>query len=69
MKKSRSAFKILTGKPTGNRLLGRPTRRWEHNIRMDFYEIDINAGNWVQSAEDNNYLRALVNSAMKLRVP
>ena len=23
------AFKILTGKPTGKRLLGRPRRRWE----------------------------------------
>ena len=25
----RSAFKILTIKPTGKRPLGRPTRRWE----------------------------------------
>ena len=24
----RSAFKILTGKPTGKRPLGRPRRRW-----------------------------------------
>jgi len=29
---SRSAFKILTGKPTGNRTLGRPRCRWEDNI-------------------------------------
>ena len=29
----RSAFKILTGKPTGKRPLGRPWRRWEDNIR------------------------------------
>ena len=28
-----SAFKILTGKPTGKRLLWRPRRRWEDNIR------------------------------------
>ena len=40
-----SAFKILTGKPTGNRPLGRPWRRWEDNIRMDLEEIGINAGN------------------------
>ena len=32
---SRSAFIILTGTPTGKRLLGRPRRRWENNIRMD----------------------------------
>ena len=30
----RSAFKILTSKPTGKRPLGRPRRRWEDNIRM-----------------------------------
>ena len=45
-----SAFKILTGKPTGKRLLGRPRRRWEDNIRMDLEEIGINAGNWGDSA-------------------
>ena len=37
-----SAFKILTGKPTGWRPLGRPRRRWEDNIRMDLKEIGIN---------------------------
>ena len=31
-----SPFKILTGKPTGKRPLGRPRRRWENNTRMDF---------------------------------
>ena len=36
-----------TGKPTGKRLLGRPRRRWEDNIRIDLEEIGINVGNWV----------------------
>ena len=31
MEKGRSAFKILTGKPTGKRHLGRPRHRWEDN--------------------------------------
>ena len=44
MKEGRSTFKILTGKPTRKRPLGRPRRRWEDNIRMDLEEIDINAG-------------------------
>ena len=35
MEEGRSAFKILTGKSTGKRLLGRPRRRWEDNIRMN----------------------------------
>ena len=48
---------------------GRPRRRWEDNIRMDFEEIGINAGNWVDSAQDSDYWRALVNAALDLRVP
>ena len=31
----RKAFKILTGKPTGKRSLGRPRRRWENKIKID----------------------------------
>ena len=69
MEEVRSAFKILTGKPTGKRPIGRPRRRWEENIRMDFEEIGINAGNWVDSAQDRNYWRVLVNTALNLRVP
>jgi hypothetical protein len=34
MEEGRRAFKILIGKPTGKRLLGRPRHRWEGNIRM-----------------------------------
>ena len=45
MEEGRSAFKVLTGKPTGKRPLGRPRRRWEDNIRMDLEEIGINMGN------------------------
>ena len=35
MEEGRSAYKILTGKPKGKRLLGRPRRRWDVSIRMD----------------------------------
>ena len=45
MGKGRIAFKILTGKPTGNRTLGRPRCRWEDNIRMDIKEISISTRN------------------------
>ena len=67
MEEGRSAFKS-TGKPTRKRPLGRPRRRWEDNIRMDLEEISINAGNRVDSAQDRNYWRALVNAALNLRV-
>ena len=38
MEEGRSAFKILAGKPTGKRPLGRPRRRWEDNIRIHVKE-------------------------------
>ena len=69
MEESRSAFKILTGNPTGKRLLGRPRPRWEDNIRMDLEEIGINTSNWVDSAQKRDYWRALVNAELNLRVP
>ena len=68
MEEGRSAFKILTGKPTGKRPLRRPRRIWEDNIRMVLEEIG-NASNLVDSAEDRDYWRVLVNAALNLRVP
>ena len=45
LEEERSAFKVLTGKPTGNRPLGRSRRRWEDYIRMYLKEIGINTWN------------------------
>jgi hypothetical protein len=61
-------LKILIGKATGKRQLGRPRRRLEDNIRIDLKEIGINTRNWVDSAQGRNYWRALVIAALKLRV-
>ena len=41
----------------------------EGNIRMDLEEIGINAGNWVNSAQDRDYWRALANAGLNFRVP
>ena len=61
-------FIILIGTPTGKRLLGRPWRKREDNIKMDLKGISINSRNWIDSAQDRNYWRALVNAALNLRV-
>ena len=61
--------KNLTGTPAGKRPLGRPRRRWEDNIRIYLKGIGINTINWVDSAQDRDYWRALVNAALILRVP
>jgi hypothetical protein len=35
----RNAYRILMGKPEGNRPLGRPRRWWVDNIKMGLREI------------------------------
>ena len=69
MEEGRSALKILTGKPTGKRPLGRPRRRWEDNIRINLQKIGINAGNLLDSAQDRYYWRAFVYGTLNIRVP
>ena len=48
--------------------MGRPRRRWEDNVRMYIKEIDINMRNWVDSASDRDYWRALVIAALYLDI-
>ena len=36
---------------------------------MDLEKVGINTGNWVDSAQDGDYWKALVNAAFNLRVP
>ena len=69
MEESRSAFKSLTGKSRVKIPLGRSWRRLEDNIRMDLKQIGINTRNWVDSAQDTEYWKGLVNAALKFRVP
>ena len=41
MEEGRSASKMLSGRLAGKRPSGRPSRRWEENIRMDLKNIRI----------------------------
>ena len=36
MGEGRGVHRVMVGKPEGKRPLGRPRRRWEDNIKMDF---------------------------------
>ena len=36
---------------------------------MDLKEICINTRNWVDSAQDRDYWRALINATLNLHVP
>jgi hypothetical protein len=37
--KRTGVYRVLVGKPQGNRPLGRSRRRWEDNIKMDLQEV------------------------------
>jgi len=37
MGERRGVYTVLMGRPEGKRPLGRPRRRWEDNIKMDFH--------------------------------
>jgi hypothetical protein len=64
----RDAYKITVSKPEGKRTLGKPRRRWEYNIRMDFKETRLESVDWTHLVQDRDQSRALVNTVMNLRV-
>jgi len=61
--------RVLVGKPEGKRPLGRPTRRWEDNIKMDLQEVGGGRGDWMELAQDRGRWRALVGTVREFRVP
>jgi hypothetical protein len=65
----RNAYRLLVGKPEGKRPLGRPTRRWMDNIRMDLGEMGWGDVDWIGLTKERNRWRALVNSVLNLQVP
>jgi hypothetical protein len=68
MGETRNAYRILVGKPEGKRPLKRLRRRWVNNIKMDLKEIGWDDMDWIKLAQDRDQWRALVNTAMNLRV-
>jgi hypothetical protein len=69
MGEGRGVYRILVGKPEGNRTLGRHRRRWEDNIKMDLQEVGCGDMDWIELTKDRDRWRALVNAVMNLRVP
>jgi hypothetical protein len=55
-------------KPEGKRPLGRLTRGWEDNIKMDLKEIGWGGTDWTLLAQDTEQWRALMNTTMNLWV-
>jgi hypothetical protein len=62
-------YRVLVGKPEGKTPLGRPSRRWEDNIKMDLQEVRCGGIDWIEVARDRESWRVLVTAVMNLRVP
>jgi hypothetical protein len=52
VREGRDVYRVLVGRPEGKRPLGRPRRRWDDNIKMDFRELDVDGANWIRLAQD-----------------
>jgi len=69
MGEERGVCRVLVGKPEGKRQMGRPTRRWVDNIRMDLQEVGCGYVDWIGLAQDRDSWQTLVSAVMNLRVP
>jgi len=69
MRQGSGLYRVRVRKPEGKRPMGRPRRRWKDNIKMDLQEVGGACGDWMELAQDRDRWRALVSTAMNLRVP
>jgi hypothetical protein len=69
MNREKNAYRLLVGKPEGNKPLGRPRQRWVDNIRMGLGDVGWGDVDWIGQAQDRNRWRALVNLVLILQVP
>jgi hypothetical protein len=69
MGERRGVYRVLVGKPGGNRPLGRPRLRWEDNIKMDLHEVRCGDMDRITLTQDRGRWRTLVIAVVNLRVP
>jgi hypothetical protein len=69
MAEDRDVHRMLMGMPEGKRPLGGPRRRWEDNIKMNFLDVGVGRGDWMELAQDMDSWPALVGMVRDFRVP
>jgi hypothetical protein len=69
MGERRGVYRVLAEKPEGKSPLGRPRRRWEDKIKINFQEVGCEGFYWIELAHDRDRWSAHMNSVLNLRVP
>jgi hypothetical protein len=67
MGEKQNAYRILVGKPEGNRQLGGPRHRCLDNIKMDLRDVGCDGMDCIDLVQDRDQWRALVNSVLNLQ--
>jgi len=60
------ANRVLVGRPGGKRSFGRPSHRWEGNIKVDLQDVGWGGMDWIDLAESWDRRRAFVNAVMNM---
>jgi hypothetical protein len=69
MGEGRGVYRVLFGRPEGNRPLGRPWHGGDDNIKMELREIRIDGVNWIRLAQEKVQWRAFVTTVLNLQFP
>jgi hypothetical protein len=54
MVKMRNEYNTFVVKPEGKRPHGRPSRRWEDDIRMELRDVEQEGEDWIHPAQDRH---------------
>jgi hypothetical protein len=65
----RNDNRVFVGRPKGKGSLQRRRRMWEDNIKIYLRERGWGDVDWIDLAQDREQWRAVLNTAMKFRVP
>jgi len=64
-----NAYTFVVGKRDRKEQLGRPTCRWQDNIKIHLEEVGWEGVDWIPMAQDMDKRRDLVNMVVRFVVP